>query len=574
MNKILTVNEIVICPICRDKFKDESSQIPKILPCGKSVCLSCISEMKSNNYAIKCKLCLSEHRIPRCEDLPTNEILLILINSANSIEANNYNNNNNSILNTTKLVSILKNDNEQQRKKVDLILKEIDLNTEKLDASIKNSRANLSNHFDSIEKEINTRTDELINDLNKTRNSLLKQLDSHRNSAFNFFDQGIEENSNLLMKSKQNYDHALAESKSAREKNEIEISKLVIVVKELNQQIYQTLVYFENLVRDNLQFVKSVNSIDSGALIGCLDLKKTNDQENFALKTIKYNENKQSVNIVPLSSRHSCINYKIPINVKNFFIIILSNKTILKATETAPVDDGFNYNMKIQIKNLDGLVLCKLNENINSNRIKRIQVCNSNHYVTVLLKNRFLDNYTLSLYNNELIHIRSIDLHYKPDELFMNDTGIYVKPFLLHPSFIHKYNYKLEHIKSIGQCIDDNKLFYFSKSFKLIAFEKEKLFFIDLENFKIKIMNELNGRVCKSISLNETNNILVQIDSLNERVNVLNIKHYFLYVYDWDGLFLFKKKIDTKIESIDYFYFLNDEKFSIVDQKNSLIYFF
>ena len=32
MNKILTVNEIVICPICRNKFKDESSQIPKILP--------------------------------------------------------------------------------------------------------------------------------------------------------------------------------------------------------------------------------------------------------------------------------------------------------------------------------------------------------------------------------------------------------------------------------------------------------------------------------------------------------------------------------------------------------------
>ena len=93
---------------------------PKILPCGKSVCLSCISEMKSNNYAIKCKLCLNEHRIPRCEDLPTNEILLILINSANSIEAINYKNNNS--INITKPVSILKNDNEQQRKKVDLIL--------------------------------------------------------------------------------------------------------------------------------------------------------------------------------------------------------------------------------------------------------------------------------------------------------------------------------------------------------------------------------------------------------------------------------------------------------------------
>jgi len=298
---------------------------------------------------------------------------------------------------------------------------------------------------------------------------------------------------------------------------------------------------------------------------------KMSQPEQMALKSIKFNETQSQTN---LTHRFTTINYKIPLNVKNFFLIVLADKLILKVTETAQVDDGFNYAMKLEIKNLDGVIVSKSNENLNSNRIKRVQACNSNHYVAVLLKNRFLDNYTLMLFNKELTLVKSVELHYKPEELFMNDTGVYVKPFILHPSFIHKYNYKLDHIKSIGQCQDENRMFYFSKSFKLITFEKEKCFFIDSENFKLKIMNELNGRVLKSISLDETNNILVQIDALNERINILNTKFYQLNVYDWDGVFLFKKKIDAKIESIDYFYLLNDENFSVVDKKNNFIYFF
>ena len=32
-----TVKELVICPVCKAKFKDDSSQVPKILPCGKVI---------------------------------------------------------------------------------------------------------------------------------------------------------------------------------------------------------------------------------------------------------------------------------------------------------------------------------------------------------------------------------------------------------------------------------------------------------------------------------------------------------------------------------------------------------
>jgi hypothetical protein len=463
---------------------------------------------------------------------------------------------------------------EHTRKKTSLLLKEIDLNTEKLDVSIKNSRTNLTNYFDSIENDVNSRTDEIIGELNKSRDSIIKELNAHRKSAFEFFDQGLEENGNLLLKSKKNYENLIEESKSARcdsNSSLAEVSKLVKVATDFNQQIYQTLVYFENLVRNNLRFSKSNVRLDAGSLIGSLQFMKMSQPEQLALKSIRINETQSQTN---LTHKFTSINYKIPLNVKNFFLIVLADKLILKATETAQVDDGFNYVMKLQIKDLEGGVISKSSENLNSNRIKRVQACNSNHFVAVLLKNRFLDNYTLMLFNNELMHVKSIELHYKPEELFMNDTGVYVKPFILHPSFIHKYNYKLDHIKSIGQCQDENRMFYFSKSFKLITFEKEKCFFIDFENFKLKIMNELNGRVLKSISLEETNNVLVQIDALNERINVLNTKFYQLNVYDWDGVFLFKKKIDSKIDSIDYFYLLNDENFSIVDKKNNFIHFF
>jgi len=68
------INELLLCKVCDSKLT-----APVILPCGKSICLSCVNTLTDNNLKrIKCQFCAKTHNIPR-DGFPENETIIELI---------------------------------------------------------------------------------------------------------------------------------------------------------------------------------------------------------------------------------------------------------------------------------------------------------------------------------------------------------------------------------------------------------------------------------------------------------------------------------------------------------------
>lgn len=70
-----TLENQLKCPICLRKFNS-----PRILPCGKSVCLTCIEELskldeKESTKSLSCPICKKNHPVPN-EGFILNEFIL------------------------------------------------------------------------------------------------------------------------------------------------------------------------------------------------------------------------------------------------------------------------------------------------------------------------------------------------------------------------------------------------------------------------------------------------------------------------------------------------------------------
>ena len=162
---------------------------------------------------------------------------------------------------------------------------------------------------------------------------------------------------------------------------------------------------------------------------------------------------------------------------------------------------------------------------------------------------------------------------YLPIDVFMNDSGIYIKSGSANSQLIHKYDYTLAHVRAFGQASDENKPYFISRYHQLAFFQNEKLFVKDVENSRLRIMSETTGKYVKSIKLNDSKYCLVHVDPL-ERITIVNKKYFHLSVYNWDGMLLHQKAIDQQIEFIDNFFVLKEGIYVIQDKKNRLIHTF
>ena len=57
-------NEILRCDECKESF--DSYDQPRILPCGETICSTCLLkiEKRAMSKRFKCSLCLADHYIP------------------------------------------------------------------------------------------------------------------------------------------------------------------------------------------------------------------------------------------------------------------------------------------------------------------------------------------------------------------------------------------------------------------------------------------------------------------------------------------------------------------------------
>ena len=203
--------------------------------------------------------------------------------------------------------------------------------------------------------------------------------------------------------------------------------------------------------------------------------------------------------------------------------------------------------------------------------MKRIKINKQNSHIAVLLVNTLLNKYGLLLFNIELKLLKKLDLHYIPTDIFLNDSGIYVKSAHSGTVF-HKYNYTLDHVRSFGQTVDEDKPFYIPKNCVLTNIEDNRIFFVEPNQSKLKIISENNGKKINTIdSVKES--FLVDVNLSKKNIFVLDKSKYVMKIFNWDGHFLKDKEIDSRIQSVDTFCVLDDLA-AINDKKNLIIYEF
>ncbi|RNA40511.1 hypothetical protein BpHYR1_001656 [Brachionus plicatilis] len=129
------------CSKCLSEY-DCRSKVPKVLPCGNSICAGCA------NLEEKCPFCKSEHSQP----FPTNKFILNLVS-------------------------------KEPEPLSDEQLDEIRQKNKALEQNVQKCQEHINQQYLSIEHEIDARTEKLIEDLNKSRDSLIRQLNEHKENS-------------------------------------------------------------------------------------------------------------------------------------------------------------------------------------------------------------------------------------------------------------------------------------------------------------------------------------------------------------------------------------------------------
>ncbi len=546
------------CSVCSQRFSE--ANLPKILPCGKTLCQQCeqsllkferheTQQLQQPGNKFKCKLCTRDHSIPKINSFPTNEILLDFL-----LALSNHNK------------SILKSQAEPNLA-MNLAMNALELNAARLDSAFAQLDQDMNLHFDKLKHKINSRTEQIVSELYKSRDEILGDLEVRKLTALSHAAKNQPKINAFQIECKKELPGLLKACDKAID--DFQMQKITDKAAEMNEQIVKILVYFEKCI--DLKLVNSQLTVDSSMIGQLVNLSELASPNLSPVKTVSFTNESEMTKSNIATTKSKVIAYKLPVNTKNMDMLVLSNGCLLKVVEV-PAKDEFNFEIKFQLINLRGDVVRKTCVSVNTYRMKRIRVNKQSTHVAILLVNNLLSRYQVKLFNSDLNQLNSLDLHFLPNDMFMNESAIYVQSSHTN-SIIHKYNYSLDHVRSFGQTSEPGKPFFVGKHLRLIGIESEKLFFVDDSCLKVRILNEMNGKCVGEIGFSAKKSQF-SIDASERKVFVLNERKGVVEVFSWGGQLLYESRIDGRIQSMDGFFVLNNEVIAVNDKRNRLVYIF
>lgn len=483
------------CSQCLSEY-DSRSKVPKVLPCGNSICAECC---KSPSICIFCK---NEH-----SQSYTNKFILGLLSKS-------------------------------PEPLTDQQLEEITQKNKKLELIIEKFREQINQQYLVIESEIDARTEKLIDDLNRSRDSLKKQLNEHKLDALMPLD------SIPIFKIHKNQDP----------------EKLIEGIEHAFRRVENLK---KNLAKPDIRFVKSNIKMDLNSSLGRLEIVNEN-------KKLVSNSTFFSNSIIDFKKFRS-FEYKIPFNCKNLIVAFLPDSSLLKVVEEG-LHDNFQFTLNIDLVE-DSRIVRKISESIGAYRLKKVVTNNYNKFFLVHISNKFNESQDyLKIYDENLSVYKTKGLMHSPQNILMCDRFVYL---IKQNNLIDKYDFDFKLLGTYSiQTSDRSEAFYIPKNYYLMQAQNDRLFCLDVERSKIKLISERNGKVAKSFEIEFNRDFcLVQTDS-NDFIYVLNRKNLKLNVYNLDGILLVQKRLDPRrIEEIDYFHAYLDQNISILDKKNRLVHF-
>ena len=174
--------------------------VPKILPCGNSICRKCLVKAQSKLF---CNMCSTEHLLAPDDELKTNFAILDLVKSVKQT--------------TYKEKNVFFSDEEQthgkpgekntefteqiklssQRKlneKLYLYLSNVKQKIDKITDSYKITRESIISDCRHVEEEINSAVDEIIRDLEVKKMKMIKDVEARKNELLADFLERYDRN--------------------------------------------------------------------------------------------------------------------------------------------------------------------------------------------------------------------------------------------------------------------------------------------------------------------------------------------------------------------------------------------
>ena len=500
------INEIIICPYCKLKYKD-----PRILPCGRSLCFDCIELLMSKtNNKLNCPFCKEPHE--------------------NKNDYGFYKN-----LELARLAE--KKANEVYRSKSSELLKsKLNELIQRSDVLCQNNKIGLDKvkeHCNNLRFDIQTITEEILNSINEYNKELLKEVDDYENECIQNFENDKTYQSHFTTKINE-IDELHSKWTDYLANFLINEEEVINGINEADRCMFSLDKEISNLKNKNfngklLKFDKNPDKLGT-SLIGKLTYENISLSFNHFVNEYKTINLKESLNGYRYGDQ-ICVEAFIDKNDKNFWIAFidrLSNSLNLITIDSkgAIKNSKSNKLAKENLSTLSHFILAKLNEN----SILVFSVTNDN---------LFSSNYKLQKYDEKLNLIKEIDTKYNINHITSFNKRIYcLSNFQFGYNGIYVYDSSLNFIEKIGQS-NENLPYYFPNT--ATRLEVNESYFLLLDLAEVKLISRNDGKLDRSIMVLTTDFLLY----LHNYVLAYDTKDKILSCYDLDGNKLTENKFET-----------------------------
>lgn len=433
------------CFLCKKRF-----DIPKLLPCGNTICSKCEKEIKLSSKLLECKFCRETHEISK-KELPLNKSIQTILNMK---PLNVYRG---EIMDkTTKLVQ------KVERKCNDLKF------------SLHNGETTVKLICENLRKEVDSDVQVKIDKLKKQKNKLILQIDTFEEENLRNFKSN---NGNILIE---------IDTVLNKIKEKIKVWNKLLQSEDVNEDI------IDNTIHKEVQVLQSILEYNQRLFhkifLNGKQMVFESKESELRIKNIyciDFNRIKKTTALKILHKQEITIPDSIHLDMINDKILLCFSS----------YNETFSYHVKILLFENDGTL--SKTELIPSESIPMLAIKNDDIYIIVQNDGTF----SLKKLKFTLEEDSCEELGYSVCGVSIADDHIYLVSNTA--PFIHVLNQELIEICSFGQDISFTEAYYLNiENNSKVSIQADLIFHIKNESV-IEIITLSNGITIKNIEFNE-----------------------------------------------------------------------
>jgi hypothetical protein len=538
------ISERLYCSNCKNRFN-----VPKILPCGNTICLNCEQNLfKWDEKEYDCVLCKEKHFKPENDGelteytLPVNKLVqdLLYLKPINVYRGKLYD-------------------------KAEGLLRNAQNLNQNLNLELENFNYRIQVHCDLLRDQIDIAADSQITKINSFREFFIQKVDKYEEKCVQNSSKSTESFQSILKFTK-NIDMKFKNYREIFNKPDLSDDELIEMNTELTD-LENKLIELSNQLNfcifdKKLSFIETENELksnDIGVLSQYISLSAVDvDLIKKAIinKPIQYDYTVNTDENDEFLYTTIC-----PFNLDNFLIACL-----IKSTNS--FDFSTSYSIKIKIISHKGVLINEFSQPSD----KQQSVILKSLQNKVLLSFRNDQGFSIiQIFDENLITTSKSTIYdYRVENIETNGLDlIYLITNDAEP-FIHILDQDLKEFDGFGQNSNKFKVFYLNDYYTISI--KDAFIYLQKSN-SIEIIDRKSGLVANTIKFkNSIDSYLFQADS-NSTFVMLDSSAKLFQLYDFDGELLYEISFDD-IDYISNFCVTKQGGLAILDSHQHKIYLY